>query len=120
MPEKVVTIIHVPDVKATADWYTSIGFSLVRHNQEDGEINWALLSFGSSELMLSTGGKPSTERRREVDLYVHADNVEDLYRRLKGRTELVVDIYDAFYVMREFSIRDINGFWITFGQPIQA
>ncbi len=28
--------------------------------------------------------------------------------------------YDAFYGMREFIIRDCNGFWITFGQPIQT
>jgi len=25
-----------------------------------------------------------------------------------------------FYGMREFIIRDINGFWVTFGQPVQT
>jgi catechol 2,3-dioxygenase-like lactoylglutathione lyase family enzyme len=34
-------MIHVPDVRATVDWYTSIGFTLDRQNEEDGEINWA-------------------------------------------------------------------------------
>ncbi len=70
--------------------------------------------------MLNIGGKPSTEKRREVDLYITTDNVDDLYRRLKGRVQVVVDPYDAFYGMREFIIRDCNGFWITFGQPIQT
>ncbi len=39
-----------------------------------------------------------------------------------SRTEfkVVEGLYDAFYGMREFIIRDINGFWITFGQPIQS
>ena len=46
MPEKIVPMIHVPDVRATAAWYTSIGFKLVRQNEEDGEINWALLTLG--------------------------------------------------------------------------
>ncbi len=113
-------MIHVPDVRATVEWYTSIGFTLIRQNEEDDEINWAKLSFGNSELMLNIGGKPSTEKRREVDLYITTDNVDDLYRRLKGRVQIVVDPYDAFYGMREFIIRDCNGFWITFGQPIQA
>ncbi len=120
MPEKVVPMIHVPDVRATVDWYTLIGFKAVRHNEEDGEINWALLSFGNSELMLNAGGKPSADQRREIDLYVHAENVDDLYRRLKDRVQVVEDPHDTFYGMREFIIRDINGFWVSFGQPVRT
>jgi uncharacterized glyoxalase superfamily protein PhnB len=120
MPEKVVPMIHVADVRATVDWYTLIGFKAVRHNEEDGEINWALLSFGNSELMLNAGGKPSADQRREVDLYVHAENIDDLYRRLKDRVQVVEDPHDTFYGMREFIIRDINGFWVSFGQPVRT
>ena len=72
-------MIHVPDVSATVDWYLSIGFNLIRKNEEDGETNWAKLSFGSSEIMLNAGGKPSRDHRREVDLYIATDNVDDLY-----------------------------------------
>jgi predicted lactoylglutathione lyase len=32
-------MIHVPDVRATMDWYASIGFKVVRYNEEDGETN---------------------------------------------------------------------------------
>jgi uncharacterized glyoxalase superfamily protein PhnB len=98
----------------------AIGFKVIRQNEEDGEINWAKLSFGNSELMLNTGGKPSTVNRREVDLYITTDNVDDLYRRLKDRVQVVENPYDAFYGMREFVIRDINGFWVTFGPPVQT
>ena len=76
------------------------------------------MSFGNSELMFNAGGKPSLAPRREVDLYITTDNVEELYRRLKDRVEAVEELHDAFYGMREFIIRDINGFWVTFGQPI--
>src|SRR5438552_2673396 len=117
MPQTVVPMIHVPNVSATVDWYTSIGFKLIRQNGEDGEINWAKLSFGNSELMLDIGGKASNEHRREVDLYITTDNVDDLYRRLKDQVHIVEDLHDTFYDMREFIIRDCNGFWITFGQP---
>jgi uncharacterized glyoxalase superfamily protein PhnB len=113
-------MIHVPDVRATVDWYTSIGFKLDRQNEEDGEINWAKLTFGNSEVMFQSGGEPSTERRREVDLYITAENVDELYQRLKDRVQVVEDPHDTFYDMREFIIRDFNGFWITFGQPIQT
>jgi uncharacterized glyoxalase superfamily protein PhnB len=65
-------------------------------------------------------GKPSSEPRREVDLYVHTDNVDHLYQRLKDRVRVVEDPHDTFYGMREFIIRDINGFWVTFGQPMRT
>ena len=120
MPQTVVPMIHVPDVRATIGWYTSIGFTLGREGEEDGEIVWAKLSFGNSGLMLSAGGKPSAEHRREVDLYITTDNVDEVHRRLKDRVPVVEGLYDAFYGMREFILRGINGFWITFGQPIQS
>jgi hypothetical protein len=40
MTQTVVPMIHVPDVSAAVEWYTSIGFSVVRTNEEDGEVNW--------------------------------------------------------------------------------
>jgi uncharacterized glyoxalase superfamily protein PhnB len=118
MPQTVVPMIHVPDVAATVAWYASIGFRLLGQNEEDGEINWAKVSFGNSEVMFNAGGKPSSDRRREIDLYITTDGVDDLYRRLKDGVQVVEDVHDTFYGMREFIVRDNNGFWITFGQPI--
>src|SRR6267143_1884181 len=118
MSQTVVPMIHVPDVRATVDWYTSIGFTLVRQGEEDGELVWAKLIFGNSELMLDAGGKPSTAQRREVDLYITTNHADELYRRLKDRVQVVEDVHDTFYGMREFILRDMNGFWVTFGQPI--
>ncbi len=118
MSQTVVPMIHVPDVKATIDWYTSIGFKLVHQSEEDGEINWARLSFGNSDVMFSAGGKASLTSRREVDLYILTDDIEQRCRTLKDHVELVEDLHDTFYGMREFIIRDVNRFWITFGQPM--
>ena len=118
MAEKVVPMIHVPDVRATVDWYLGIGFTVIDTYGDDGDgLSFAILSFGSSEVMFNSGGQPSTRNRREVDLYVYSDNVDDLYRRLKDRVDVQAGPHDAFYGMREFIIRDLNRFWITFGQP---
>jgi len=121
MSERIVPMIHVPDVKATAEWYVSIGFEIRNVNREcdDGEIDWALLRLGQSEIMLSLRGQPSSAPRREFDLYTHVDDVDGLRNRLEGKAEIVEDLHDTFYGMREFIIRDYNGFWITFGQPVK-
>ena len=118
MPEKVVPMIHVQDVRATVDWYKSIGFTVASTHDDDGDINWALLEFGNSQIMFNAGGRASTEHRREVDLYVSSDNVDEVFQRIKDRVEVVEGLHDAFYGAREFIIRDLNRFWITFGQPL--
>ena len=80
MPKKVVPMIHVPDVRATVDWYQAIGF-MVSDTYDDGGkgLSFAILSFGNTEVMFNSGGQPSELRRREVDLYVYADNVDEIF-----------------------------------------
>ena len=36
MAEKVVPMIHVPDVRATVDWYSGIGFTVTATYGDDG------------------------------------------------------------------------------------
>ena len=117
MAERVVPMIHVPDVGATVDWYESIGFTVLETYGDDGDgLSLAVLSFGSSRVMFNTGGQASSRDRRDVDLYVYTKNVDDIYERLKDRVEVIERPHDTFYGMREFIIRDLNRFWMTFGQ----
>jgi uncharacterized glyoxalase superfamily protein PhnB len=118
MSQTVVPMIHVPDVRGTASWYRAIGFEVIRTNEVDGEMDWAKLTFGGSEVMFSAGGKSSAEHRREVDLYISTIDVDQLYGRLAAQVEVVEKPHDTFYGMREWVLRDCNGFWITFGQPV--
>jgi catechol 2,3-dioxygenase-like lactoylglutathione lyase family enzyme len=118
MTQRVTPMLHVPDVRATIDWYTSIGFTLVRLNDDDGEINWASLTRDGSELMLSLGGAPSAAHRREVDLYILTDDIDVARRTLPEPVDIVEDIHDTFYGMRELIVRDNNRFWVTFGQSL--
>src|SRR5215475_2961901 len=108
-PNRVRPMIHVPDVRATIEWYKAVGFELVQVNEDEGEIDWALLSFGSGQVMFSAGGSTSPAARREVDLYVNTNDVVGLYEQLKGRVDVHKGIHDTFYGMREFIVRDLNG-----------
>lgn len=96
----------------------SIGFTLDDVHVDCGETLCAHLTFGASTLMLNAGGAPSDANRREVDLYIHVDDVDEAFLAVAPHTELVAPIYEAPYGMREFIVRDLNGFWLTFGQPI--
>lgn len=120
MVQKVVPMIHVPDVRATVEWFKTIGFEVTGTHEEDGALSWAALSFGATGIMLNEGGLPSSAHRREVDLYVYTDDVDGLYQRVKDVVEVVEGLHDTFYGMREFIIRDLNRFWIPFGQPVAS
>lgn len=112
-------MFHVPDVEATARWYEAIGFKIRDLASDCGQVTWGALSYGDSEIMLSTGGRPSDADRREVDLYIMVDDADAVFSRVNGKGELVEPLHDTFYGMREFIIRDCNRFWITFGQPLK-
>jgi uncharacterized glyoxalase superfamily protein PhnB len=117
--KKVIPMFHVPDVRQTIDWYADIGFEVTATYGDGGAgLSFAMLKYGAGEVMFSSGGGLSAKRRREVDLYVYADDVETIYERIKDRVEVVEGPHNMFYGMREVIIRDLNGFWITFGQSI--
>lgn len=118
MSKHVVPMIHVPDVRATVDWYESIGFRVVEVHGHDNtsELSFAIVAWGNGQVMFSEGGETSEKLRREVDLYTYTDDVDAVYAELKDRVDVVEGPHDTFYGMREVIIRDLNGFWITFGQ----
>jgi catechol 2,3-dioxygenase-like lactoylglutathione lyase family enzyme len=110
MLKKVVPMFHVPDVQQTVDWYRAIGFDVTAtYDDNSGGLSFAIVSFGASEVMFNSGGRLSSQHRREVD---------NLYDQIKERVEIVEGPHNMFYGMREIIIRDLNGFWITFGQQI--
>jgi len=117
MPRDFAPMIHVPDVPAAVAWYESVGFVVNRTHEERGEVHWASLSFGDSELMLNAGGVASEADRREVDLYVRTEGVDTLYARLEDSVDVREPPHDSFYGMRELIVRDPNGFWVTFAEP---
>ena len=121
MQRKVVPMFHVPDVRQTVDWYQAIGFDVtVIYADDRGGSSFAMVSFGAGEVMFSSGGRLSSRHRREVDLYAYTDDVDNLYDQIKERVEIVEGPHNMFYGMREIIVRDLNGFWITFGQQIPA
>ena len=121
MQKKVVPMFHVPDVRRTVDWYRDIGFDVtVTYDDNRGGLSFAMVSFGAGEVMFSSGGRLSSHHRREVDLYAYTEDVDNLYDRIKDHVEIVEGPHNMFYGMREIIVRDVNGFWITFGQQIPA
>ena len=119
MQPRVTPLIHVPDVAATVAWYQTLGFRLVRSNEDDGIMNWAMLGLGDDVIMFDCAGTSSLAHRRELDLYIEIEGVDALFETLKDRVDVFEPPHDTEYGMREFIIRDLNRFWVTFGAAIE-
>ena len=119
MPNHVSPMIHVPDVRAAVSWYERLGFRVLETFDDGaGGLSFGILTFGDSRIMLNQGGHSSTSVRREVDLYVYTDDLEEHHARLQESVPILEPLHDTDYGMREFIVRDLNGFWITFGRDV--
>lgn len=118
MEKNVRPIVHVPDIRAAVAWYQQIGFTVIATYEDDDELTFAVMSFGTGQVMFDCGGQTSAQTRREVDLYLNVDDVDEIHRRIESQVEIIEGLHDTFYGAREFIIRDPNGFWVTFGQNI--
>jgi ankyrin repeat protein/uncharacterized glyoxalase superfamily protein PhnB len=131
--KKGVPMIHVPDVARALDWYVSIGFTEIARYEDDGLVNFGMVSFGKAEIMLNMHGKAGPH---DVSLWFYTDRVDNLYQLVKARQleaaraelagesgdhrgiEFEQDIDDMFYGARQFGIRDLNGYVLYFIQPV--
>lgn len=114
-------MIHVPNVRATAAWYEGIGFTVLETFGDGADgLSFAILAVGDTRVMFNQGGRIGPDQRREVDLYVDVANADELFAKLKDRVDVIEPVHDTDYGMRELIIRDLNGFWITFGQPTRS
>ena len=117
MTRRCVPMIHVPDVRATVDWYLTIGFDVTdTYSDAAGGLSFAIMSFGDSQVMFNNGGHSGAEHR-DVDLYLYTTRVDEIFASLRERVEVIQEPHDRFYGMREVIVRDLNGFCITFGEP---
>ena len=51
-------------------------------------------------------------------MYVYSDDVETLWEELKDETKVAYPLYDTHYGMREFGIRDLDGYMLSFSKDV--
>src|ERR1044072_9816160 len=105
--KRAVPRIHVPDVLATVERDKNIGFTVDNtYGHERDGLSFAILSFGDTQVMFNQDGNTSSSNRREVDLYVYTEGVDQLYEQLKPEVDVIEGPHNNFYGMREFILRD--------------
>ncbi|MDJ0708235.1 MAG: VOC family protein [Leptolyngbyaceae cyanobacterium MO_188.B28] len=114
-------MLEVNDLHETIDYYTNtLGFELHGTWPDDGPAQWAALSAGQVTLMFIARDKAEGKLPTLTgQLYCYPPDVDRLWHELKDKVAIAWPIDNMSYGMREFAIRDCNGYVLTFGQGIE-
>ena len=119
--------VMVEDVNQTIEFYRDVlGFQVNVTVPDTGQFDWASMKRDSVELMFQARSSLSSEIPAYADLpiggaltfFIQMEGLQELYDRLKGKITIVQDLHTTFYGMREFAIRDCNGYVLTFAEAV--
>jgi uncharacterized glyoxalase superfamily protein PhnB len=93
----------------------NLGFEC-RGSYPESEPCWASLWNGDFEIAFSINEKTLS---MNGTIYLYVDNVDEVWTRLKDKVEIVYPIENFDYGMREFGIKDNNGYILNIGENIE-
>jgi len=114
-------ILATEDLAATIEFYeTHLGFKCCgKYPQEDP--CWASLINGDSEIAFSVPEDTRSFEKTEAycTIYLVVENVDEVYENLRDKVEIAYPVNNHDYGMREFGIRDCNGYILHIGENIE-
>ena len=111
-------MLWVKDVQATVDYYVNtLGFVAGKY---ESSIGWGIVMRDHIDIMFALPNDhiPFEESRFTGSFYFNTDTVDQWWKYLKDRAEVYYGLENFEYGMREFAIKDCNGFILQFGQPV--
>jgi uncharacterized glyoxalase superfamily protein PhnB len=112
-------MLETNDIKATIEFYTgTLGFALRGTFEYEGTITWCDLVRDDVAIMFSLPNQNMNYGRILLSgsLYINAEDVDALWNLLKDKCEVVYPPENFEYGMREFAIKDNNGYVLNFGE----
>ncbi len=89
---------------------------------KDKDYIWAMMKNGGAEVMFQESasfkediGDIFDSIGASISFYIRVDDVNSLHDKLLSKVEIVKDIETTWYGMREFYIKDCNGYILGFG-----
>ena len=117
--KRLTPMLWTEDLQASIAFYTQIlGFTCAEFNEE---WQWAALHLDAIELMLAQPNQhtPYDKIGFTGSFYIEVDDVETLWLRLKNKTTIVYELETFDWGMKEFAIKDNNGYMLQFGQNMR-
>lgn len=118
--------IFVKDMNKSIEFYKTLGFNLVSTVPDSGDVVFALMNCGSVVFMFQTFASLGSEipeiSRNDggsLLLYIQMKNIKEYFESVKDKVLVLKGIEKTFYGTLEFSIKDVNGYVLTFAEEIK-
>jgi uncharacterized glyoxalase superfamily protein PhnB len=120
--------VVVDDVNQTVDYYTqNLGFKYITSVPESGKYNWAMVMRDGVTLMFQS--LPSiqedlpelliTKKGSMGTFFIEVQSIDTLYKQVKGKVDIVGEMRTTFYGKKEFTIKDLNGYFLMFAEDVK-
>jgi len=107
-------MLQTSDMDRAISWYGDVlGFRCVGRKGDD----WCRLERGCVSVMFMRNAHVGAPHATATQ-YIYVDGVSDLWEAIKDRVKAEWGPEDMPYGMREFAIRDPDGYCLSFGEPI--
>jgi uncharacterized glyoxalase superfamily protein PhnB len=114
-----IPMLQVRNLQETIDFYSNhLGFELGDTWPPGGPACWCSMRLSRVRLMFYTDEHAQSLPTMTGVLYFYPEDVAECWGRLKSRAKVEWPLQDMPYGMREFAIRDCNGYILSFGQSI--
>jgi len=116
--------LFVPDVREAVAFYSeTLGMEFLRADEDGaGGYSFAAMALGEAFLMLMADSyqhQDLTNRGAGIDIRLVVPDVDAVYRRVTDAgVEITKPIGDRDYGLRDFTMRDPNGFRLRFASPL--
>ena len=120
--------VIVDDVNKAVEYYTSIlGFHLVASVPDKATFNWAMVIRDGVTVMFQLlkslqEDMPSLSIQAKGSIgtfFIRMKGVDAFYQLIKGKAHIASELRTTFYGMKEFTIKDLNGYFLTFAEEVK-
>jgi uncharacterized glyoxalase superfamily protein PhnB len=127
--KRITPVLLVKEIEPLVPfWVGRLGFAKTIEVPDDEKLAFVTFQKGSAEVMYQTYASVQKDAPKDVSatagkgptyLYMEVDNLDAVLAAMKD-VKIVMPVRTAFYGMREFSVQDPGGHFITFAQPVDA
>ena len=137
---RLTPILVTEDMEKTISFYRDILGFKVTAQIPDENPTWCFLLRDDAAIMFTTPEEHDHEHGEDEDhshdhehdhehhdssganrlwtMYIYSEDVEVLWEELKDEDKVAYPLYDTHYGMREFGLRDRDGYMLSFGKDI--
>jgi uncharacterized glyoxalase superfamily protein PhnB len=126
--KRITPVLLVKEIEPLLPFWTErLGFQKTVEVPDGSKLGFVAFQSGNAEVMYQTYASVAKDAPKDMAeapkgptyLYMEVDNLDAVLARTKG-LKVVMPERTAFYGMREFSVEDPGGHFITFAQPAAA